>query len=85
LADAEELALCIAQREYWREVGDLKVLRRYERRRAGPTQAMAWGCDTLQILFGLSHPVLQKMRQWGMSSLNRIHPLKRELVRFASG
>eukprot|EP01031_Cornospumella_fuschlensis_P008066 gene8066-9954_t len=51
LADAAELARVLQQREYWRELGDLKLLRRYERARAAEVGAMGWGTDGLFGLF----------------------------------
>ncbi|HSV46273.1 MAG TPA: FAD-dependent monooxygenase, partial [Ramlibacter sp.] len=51
LADAAELARVLHGREYWRELGDLKLLRRYERARQADVNAMGWVTDGLFGLF----------------------------------
>jgi 2-polyprenyl-6-methoxyphenol hydroxylase-like FAD-dependent oxidoreductase len=42
LADVAELARVLREREYWRPLGDWRLLRRYERARAADVSAMAW-------------------------------------------
>ena len=51
-----ELARVLHAREYWRELDDPKLLRRYERARAADVQAMAWVTDGLFSLFGAFSP-----------------------------
>ena len=51
LADVAELTRVIHEREYWRELGDLKLLRRYERARQAEVGAMGWVTDGLFGLF----------------------------------
>jgi 2-polyprenyl-6-methoxyphenol hydroxylase-like FAD-dependent oxidoreductase len=51
LADVAELARVLQHREYWRDLGDLKLLRRYERARAGEVGAMGRVTDGLFGMF----------------------------------
>ena len=46
-----ELAQVLHGREYWRSLGDAKLLRRYERARKADVLAMGWTTDGLQQLF----------------------------------
>lgn len=85
LADAAELARVLHAREYWRELDDPKLLRRYERARAADLQAMAWVTDGLFSLFGMADPRVQLLRNRGMSGVDRSGPLKRWLARQAMG
>lgn len=85
LADVAELARVIHEREYWRELGDLKLLRRYERARQAEVSAMGWLTDGLFGLFAQSDGRLQSVRNWGMSGVDRLKPLKHWLARRAMG
>lgn len=85
LADAAELARVIHGREFWREVGDLRLLRRYERARQAEVGAMGWLTDGLFGLFGQSDTRVQALRNWGMSGVDRLGPLKHWLARKAMG
>ena len=85
LADAAELARVIHEREYWRELGDLKLLRRYERARQAEVSAMGWLTDGLFGLFGQTDSRVQALRNWGMSGVDRLGPLKHWLARKAMG
>jgi 2-polyprenyl-6-methoxyphenol hydroxylase-like FAD-dependent oxidoreductase len=85
LADAAELARVLQAREYWRELGDLKLLRRYERARAAEVGAMGWVTDGLFGLFSHSDTRVQALRNWGLSGFDRSGPLKRWIARQAMG
>lgn len=85
LADAAELARVIHEREYWREVDDPKLLRRYERARQAEVGAMGWLTDGLFGLFGQTDVRVQALRNWGMSGVDRLGPLKHWLARKAMG
>ncbi|MDP1685011.1 FAD-dependent monooxygenase [Hydrogenophaga sp.] len=85
LADAAELARVLHEREYWRDLGDLKLLRRYERARAADVNAMGWVTDGLFGLFAHSDSRVQALRNWGLNSFNRSGPVKRWLARQAMG
>ncbi|MCW5653087.1 FAD-dependent monooxygenase [Hydrogenophaga sp.] len=85
LADVAELARVLHGREYWRELGDLKLLRRYERARAAEVGTMSWVTDRLFGLFSHDDTRLQALRNWGMSGFDRMAPLKRWVARQAMG
>jgi 2-polyprenyl-6-methoxyphenol hydroxylase-like FAD-dependent oxidoreductase len=85
LADAEKLAQVLHEREYWRSVGDEKLLRRYERSRKMDVMAMAWTTDGLQQLFAQPAEPWALLRNWGMRGFDRSGPVKRWVVRQAMG
>ena len=77
LADVAELARVLAEREFWRPLNDLKLLRRYARARQADVQAMAWVTDRLQTLFAQPGTLLPPLRNWGLSAFNQLGPIKR--------
>lgn len=85
LADAAELASVIAQREYWRGLGDEKLLRRYERARKADVAAMGTVTDGLHGLFAQTDVRWQALRHWGFKNFARSGPLKSWVVRQATG
>lgn len=85
LADAAVLADVIGKREYWRGLGDEKLLRRYERARKADVAAKATVSDGLHGLFAQSDMRLAALRHWGMRGFARIGPLKAWVARQASG
>jgi 2-polyprenyl-6-methoxyphenol hydroxylase-like FAD-dependent oxidoreductase len=85
LADAAELARVLQQREYWRSLGDIKLLRRYERARKADFSAMGQLTDGLFTLFRQDHKLVQQLRNWGMTGVDRLPPLKSWLTRQAMG
>ncbi|MDO9438459.1 FAD-dependent monooxygenase [Hydrogenophaga sp.] len=85
LADVAELAKVVQQREYWRELGDLKLLRRYERARAADVGAMGWVTDGLFGLFSHGDARVQALRNWGLNGFDRSGPLKHWIARQAMG
>ena len=85
LADAASLAGVIAAREYWRALGDEKLLRRYERSRKADVAATAAVTDGLHGLFAQPDAPWQALRNWGMNSFSRSGPLKNWVTRQAAG
>lgn len=85
LADAEELAQVLRAREYWRSVGDEKLLRRYERARKADVLPMSWTTDGLQQLFAQPAEPWAWIRNWGMRGFDRSGPLKHWVARRAMG
>ena len=85
LADAKELADVLHGREYWREAGDMRLLRRYERSRKADVQAMGLVTDGLQQLFAQSGGPWPLLRNWGMTGVDRSGPVKDWLARQAMG
>ncbi|WP_297572058.1 UbiH/UbiF family hydroxylase [uncultured Deefgea sp.] len=64
-------------------IGDYLVLRRYERARREPVRLMQTVCDGLQQLFNNHHPVLMRLRNFGLGFTNALPWLKRQLIRHA--
>jgi 2-polyprenyl-6-methoxyphenol hydroxylase-like FAD-dependent oxidoreductase len=85
LADARELARVLREREYWRNVDDLKLLRRYERSRKADVLAMSATTDGLQQLFAQQAEPWTLLRNWGMKGFERSGPLKHWVARQAMG
>ena len=68
-----------------KDIGDLKVLRRYERWRRADNRSMLVAMDGIKRLFGSELSVLQNVRRFGLNMADRITPLKNELMRRAMG
>ena len=74
LGDATELARVLQAREYWRELGDPKLLRRYERARKAEFAAMGGLTDGLFVLFNHGNGMAQTLRNWGLNGVNPLAP-----------
>jgi len=85
LADAQQLASTLAAREYWRGLGDWRLLRRYERARKADMAAITWATDGLQRLFTRADSGSQKLRNWGFNQFDRSNLIKTWAVRLALG
>jgi ubiquinone biosynthesis UbiH/UbiF/VisC/COQ6 family hydroxylase len=85
LADVAELAKTLGEKEYWRSVGDTKLLRRYERARKLDALALGTVTDGLQQLFARSESPLQALRNWGMQGFERSGGLKQWVTKRAMG
>jgi len=85
LGDAVELARVIRDKEYWRPLDDLKLLRRYERARQADVIAMGMVTHGLQRLFAGTGRVWPQLRNIGLSGFDRSGPLKRWMTRQAMG
>jgi len=77
LADVAELAKVLGEREFWRPLSDMKLLRRYERARQADVKTMGWLTDQLQNLFAQPSAPWQPLRNWGLSAFDKLGPLKR--------
>jgi 2-polyprenyl-6-methoxyphenol hydroxylase-like FAD-dependent oxidoreductase len=77
LADVAELAKVLGEREFWRPLSDMKLLRRYERARQADVKTMGWLTDQLQNLFGQPGAPWQPLRNWGLNAFDKLGPLKR--------
>jgi hypothetical protein len=77
LADVAELAKVLGEREFWRPLNDMKLLRRYERARQTDVKTMGWVTDQLQNLFAQPGAPWQPLRNWGLSAFDKLGPLKR--------
>ena len=85
LADAACLSQVLASREYWRGLGDEKLLRRYERARKAEVAAVSLVTDGLHSLFAQGGPAWQSARNWGMRGVSNSQPLKNWLTQRAAG
>lgn len=85
LADTVCLAGVLAKREYWRALGDEKLLRRYERARKADVATMGAVTDGLHGLFAQTDGPWQLLRNWGMKGFARSGLLKHWMVRQAAG
>lgn len=82
--DAEQLAATLAARGP-RDVGDVWLLRRYERARKEDVIAMQAVTDGLKELFGSESGVIAALRNLGLGLTQRLGPVKQRLVRHALG
>ena len=85
LADVAQLVRVLAEKEYFRGLGDMRLLRRYERARKADAQAVQWATDGLQRLFAHDDDRLRSLRNWGMQAFDRLKPLKSVVVQQAMG
>ena len=85
LADVAVLADLIKSRDYWRSVGDARLLRRYERTRRTGVLSMSLATDGLQQLFAHSADPLPALRNWGMRGFDRTRFFKTWIARQAMG
>jgi ubiquinone biosynthesis UbiH/UbiF/VisC/COQ6 family hydroxylase len=84
-ADAAALAGILAARESFRSCGDLRLLRRYERARAGDILAMRWATDGLARLFASRAGPVAWLRNTGLNLTASSPVLKTLLARQALG
>ena len=85
LGDARALARVLHERAAWRSVGDLRLLRSYERERKAALLPMGMAMDGLQQLFTRRESALQTLRNWGMKGFERSGPIKAWVARRAMG
>lgn len=83
LQDARELAAVLAAREPGRDAGDLRLLRRYARARAGEVGAMDTTVHGLYRLFRAQARPLAILRNAGLNLTERAPVIKNLLIRRA--
>lgn len=83
--DARELAALLMQTPDWQNIGDERLLRRYQRARREETVLVQNTTHALHQLFASRLPGLKLMRNVGMQLTNRLPPIKNLLVRYALG
>lgn len=83
LSDAQTLAAILGQRDYWRSVGDEKLLRQYERSRKAEVALMDAAMEGLQRLFSQNGAAWRAARNWGMNVFERSGALKLWVARQA--
>lgn len=85
LRDVAALADTVAARESFRDLGDLVLLRRYERARREDIRALMIATDGLQRLFSVPGPFAKALRNTGMAFVGAQPFIKRWLVSAALG
>jgi 2-polyprenylphenol 6-hydroxylase len=83
LQDARVLSEVLNGREPRRDPGELRLLRRYERRRAEPILAMDTMVDSLFRLFGAEGRLAAQWRNAGLNLTDRLPVVKNILMRQA--
>jgi len=84
--DAAALAeTLVAAAEGGEDVGDLRVLRRYERWRKGENLAMLAAVDGLGRVFGMSAAPLAALRRLGLAAMERMPAAREFFIRRAMG
>lgn len=68
-----------------KDIGDLKVLRRYERWRRADNRSMLLAMDGLKRLFGSELSAVKSLRSLGLDITNQITPLKNLIMQQAMG
>ena len=81
--DARVLAEVLRAREPFRDPGDLRLLRRYERARAEAILAMRATIHGLFVLFGAEERVFGPLRNAGLNLVDHLPVLKNVLMRHA--
>jgi 2-polyprenylphenol 6-hydroxylase len=81
--DARVLAEVLRAREPFRDPGDLRLLRRYERARAEAILAMRATIHGLYLLFGAEERVFGPLRNAGLNLVDHLPVLKNVLMRHA--
>jgi ubiquinone biosynthesis UbiH/UbiF/VisC/COQ6 family hydroxylase len=86
MADIAALArLLTSEDARWRHLGDLRLLRRYERERKARLAPIGFAMDGIQQLFTRPELPLANLRNWGMSGFEHSGPLKAWVTRQAMG
>jgi len=86
LMDAASLAEVIAQaKTYRRDFASLHTLRKYERWRRGENQLMMFSMSGFKNLFGNDNPLISKIRNLGLSLVQKTTIVKSALMNRAMG
>jgi len=85
LGDVAELSMVLESRPYWRGVGDMRLLRSYERARKTELALIGGAGDALQQLFSRDGEWARSLRNAGMRAFERSGPVKTWVSRRAMG
>ena len=85
LGDVAELSTVLESRPYWRGVGDMRLLRSYERARKTELALIGGASDALQQLFSRDGEWARSLRNAGMRAFERSGPVKTWVSRRAMG
>lgn len=83
--DARELARLLEAAQPWQDIGDEKLLRRYQRARREETLLMQTTTDGLRRLFRTNPPGLKTLRNVGLGLTDALPFVKNALIRYALG
>ncbi|HQO30550.1 MAG TPA: FAD-dependent monooxygenase, partial [Accumulibacter sp.] len=83
--DAKVLSALLLGTPEWQDIGDERLLARYQRERREETLLLQGVTHALQQLYRHRLPGLQTLRNLGMNVTNRLPVLKNTLVRYAIG
>ncbi|HNC51781.1 MAG TPA: UbiH/UbiF family hydroxylase [Accumulibacter sp.] len=83
--DAKVLAGLLANTPEWQDIGNPRLLARYQRERREETLLMQTVTHALHELFRQELPVVRVLRNLGMNLTNALPVLKNQLVRYAVG
>lgn len=83
--DASELAALLTAVRPWQDIGDLRLLQRYQRARREEVALLQTTTDGLRRLFKDSAPGLRMLRNVGLNLTDGLPFIKNALVRYALG
>lgn len=83
--DARVLAETLAACQPWHDIGNLRILERYQRARKEEVVLLQTSTDALRHLFRSELPGAKPLRNLGMNLTNRLPLLKNVLTRYALG
>ncbi|MFZ6845525.1 FAD-dependent monooxygenase [Undibacterium sp. RuTC16W] len=83
--DVQALLSVLSAREEYRDCGDARVLRRYQRARTEEVALMQLTTDGLARLFGTDLAPLRLVRNLGLNLLDSLPVIKRKLISHAMG
>lgn len=83
--DAKVLAELLAATPEWQDIGNLRLLQRYQRARREETLLMQYTTHTMRQLFREKLPGLKPLRNVGMNLTNALPVVKNLMVRYALG
>lgn len=66
-------------------ISDFSIVQRYQRERMGHNLAMMGLMESFKHLFASQNPALQVARNWGLSKLQKLKPLKMLIMKRAMG
>lgn len=81
--DVISLAQALSEKHAYQDIGDLTLLRRYERERRTDMLAMKHITHGLKSLFANEMPTVRKLRNWGLRLTDGQSQLKKHLIRQA--
>lgn len=81
--DARELSQRLASLPSWRDPGEMPLLASYARARAEETLLMQYTTDGLNRLFRPTHPLVARIRNFGLNLTNAVPVVRNMLVRYA--